>query len=500
MTAVCQQGGSCTKFFFNQFSAPRFVLFVGKKAELVCFICFIAWGGGSFAASMLKIMNTIKCLLPLVLFIVPVLGYGQPQTTGESFSLEQCIGYALEHNLGVQQSSLNADINKVSLGQLRTSRFPSVSASVRQNLSWSDVQSATSGDWNYEGNAVTTAGVNASLNLFNGLRITQSILQAETDYQAGLLDAEAHRESVVLQVLGAYTQVLYSAEQLENASRQVKVSQSQLALAGERMEIGAISKADYMQVEAQLAAEELTLTNAQNQLATNRVTLMQLMEYPISDGFDVVRPDLSQVQPPLQMPVAAEVFATARNVKPEVKSAALKLKSTESGISIARSAALPSLALDAGLTTNYTDKVQQLSFGSQLDHNLSPSLGLTLSVPIFSQGQVKASVATATIRNEIARLDEQSTLNTLRKNIEKATLDVAASSSAFVSATRQYSSAKASFEQAEERFARGVINTVDFLVQKTNLISAESSVLQARYNLVYSLKVLDFYTGNPITL
>lgn len=445
-------------------------------------------------------MNTIKFLVPLVLFLLPVLGYGQQQTSGESFSLEQCIEYALEHNLGVRQSSLNAEINKVSLGQLRTSRFPSVSASARQNFSWSDVQSATSGEWNYEGNAVTSAGVNASLNLFNGLRITQAIMQAETDYEAGLLDAETHRESVVLQVLGAYTQVLYSAEQLENASRQVEVSQSQLALAGERMNIGAISKADYMQVEAQLAAEELTITNAQNQLATNRVTLMQLMEYPISDSFDVLRPDLSLVQPPLQLPVAAEVFATARAVKPEVKSAALKLKSAEAGVSIARTAALPSLALDAGLTTNYTDKVQQLSFGSQLNHNLSPSLGFTLSVPIFSQGQVKASVATATIRTEIAKLDEQTTLNTLRKNIENATLDVASSSSAFVSATRKYSSSKASFEQAEERFARGVINTVDFLVQKTNLISAESSVLQARYNLVYSLKVLDFYTGNSITL
>jgi len=234
-------------------------------------------------------------------------------------------------------------------------------------------------------------------------------------------------------------------------------------------------------------------------LASDRVTLMQLMEHPVSDSFGIVIPDLSQLLPPLQVPEASDVYQLAVGSKPQVKQAALKVLSAGMETDIARGAALPSLSLDAGLATNYTDQVQQLSFGSQLHHNLSPTLGFTLKVPVFSQGQIKAQVATARIHSEISKLDEQVTLNTLRKNIENACLDVSSSSAEFISARQQHLSAQASFEQAQERFSRGVINAVDFLIQKTNLNSAASALLQARYNLVYSQKVLDFYSGNSIT-
>lgn len=426
-------------------------------------------------------------------------GSAQNDSTTDSFSLSRCIEYALEHNIVVRQRDLNTDISLVTARQLRTSRFPSVEASARQNISWSDVQSVTTGGWSYEGSSSTSFGVNASMNLFNGLKTTRSIAQADIDYRAGQLDAAAQRESIALQVLGAYTQVLYSAEQVENAKQQVELTRSQLNLAEERLNIGTIARADYLQVESQLATEELTLTNAYNQLAANRITLMQLMEYPINDRFKIVTPDLSDLKPPVVLSDPSEVYERALEVKPEIKSAALKNEAAEIAIDIAKADALPSLSMDAGLSTNYTDNVQQLNFNSQLEHNLTPTLGLTLSVPIFRQGQVKSQVATAMIKSEITKLDGQSAQNQLRKNIENACLDVTSSSAEFQSAGQQYNASKASYEVAAERYANGLINTVDFLVQKTGLISAESARLQARYNLIYSLKALDFYSGKTIT-
>ncbi|HBZ65469.1 MAG TPA: hypothetical protein DEO70_01420 [Bacteroidales bacterium] len=448
---------------------------------------------------MIQIMKRNKLLSMALVFLSALQCAAQNDSTTSSFSLSRCIEYALEHNIVVRQSDLNTDISLVTTNQLRTSRFPSVEASARQNFSWNDVQSATTGNWAYEGNASTSLGVNASMNLFNGLKTTKAIEQAEIDYKAGQFDTEAQRENIALQVLGAYTQVLYSAEQVENAKRQVELTRSQLNLAAERLSIGTIARADYLQVESQFATEELTLTTARNQLATNRITLMQLMEYPINDNFTIVTPDMSSVQPPLASPEASDVYARALEVKPEIKSAALKTKAAGMEIDLAKADALPSLSLDAGLSTNYTDNVQQLNFSSQLEHNLSPTLGLTLSVPIFSRGEIKSQVATARIRSEITKLDGQTTNNQLRKNIENACLDVTASSAEFQSAGQQYNAANASYEVASERFSNGLINTVDFLVQKTSLISAESARLQARYNLIYSLKALDFYSGKSIT-
>jgi outer membrane protein len=379
------------------------------------------------------------------------------------------------------------------------SRFPSVDASARQNLAWSDVQSSTDGSWAYEGSVTQSLGINASLNIFNGLRTYRSIQQGEIDYQAGLLDTETQRDNLKLQVLGAYTQVLYAIQQVDNAMRQVNVTKEQLNQASERLQIGSIAKADYLQVATQLAQEQLTLTNARNLLATNRITLMQLMEYPIAETFEVVQPDMSQLTVPAQIPLASEVYRLAQQQKPQVESAKLKTQSALIAVDLAKATALPSLALDAGLSTNYTDKVQQLTFGSQLEHNLTPSLGLTLSIPLFTQGKTKSQVSQAQIRGELTKLDGQNTLNQLRKNIENACLDVSASSAEYQSASQQYQSAQASFEQAQERFAKGVISTIDFLVQKTNLINAESAVLQSRYNLIFSLKTLDFYSGNPLS-
>lgn len=422
----------------------------------------------------------------------------QKKAESQNFTLAQCIQYALEHNISVQQSKLSAETNKVNAEQIRSSRFPSVDANIRQNHVWIDEQQAQSDNWKFTGNSSTSAGINANVTLFNGFRTNNAIKQAESNYQAGLLDAETRKESVILQVLQAYMQVLYADEQIKNAKNQVDLTAKQLEYAKERYKIGAISQADYLQIESQLATEKLTLTNANNQLASNKTNLMQLMEHPITQSFSVEKPDLSQLKYNDSIPDVMQVYALALASKPQVQSIALKSKSAELEISKAQANKLPTLSLEAGITTNYSGKVSQLSFSSQLDHNFSPSIGVTLSIPIFKQGSIKSQIQNAQIQQQITQLDGQSTLNQLRKDVENACLDVTSSITEYKSAFAQQQTASESYELAQERFSKGVINSVDFLYQKTSFIKAESTLLQARYNLLYSLKVLDFYSGKEV--
>lgn len=422
----------------------------------------------------------------------------QKKAESQNFTLAQCIQYALEHNISVQQSKLSAETNKVNAEQIRSSRFPSVDANIRQNHVWIDEQQAQSDNWKFTGNSSTSAGINANVTLFNGFRTNNAIKQAESNYQAGLLDAETRKESVILQVLQAYMQVLYADEQIKNAKNQVDLTAKQLEYAKERYKIGAISQADYLQIESQLATEKLTLTNANNQLASNKTNLMQLMEHPITQSFSVEKPDLSQLKYNDSIPDVMQVYALALASKPQVQSIALKSKSAELEISKAQANKLPTLLLEAGVTTNYSGKVSQLSFSSQLDHNFSPSIGVTLSIPIFKQGLIKSQIQNAQIQQQITQLDGQSTLNQLRKDVENACLDVTSSITEYKSAFAQQQTASESYELAQERFSKGVINSVDFLYQKTSFIKAESTLLQARYNLLYSIKVLDFYSGKEV--
>jgi outer membrane protein len=129
---------------------------------------------------------------------------------------------------------------------------------------------------------------------------------------------------------------------------------------------------------------------------------------------------------------------------------------------------------------------------------LNPNAGLTLSIPIFQKGQVKNNIKTAKIATESAKLDEVDAKNTLRKEIEQAVVDNNTAKANYYASEEQYEASKEAYAVAEEKYGVGVINTVDFMLVKSDLIEAESSLLQQKYNLLFSDKIIDFYKGIPI--
>ncbi|MCB9016349.1 MAG: TolC family protein [Lentimicrobiaceae bacterium] len=417
----------------------------------------------------------------------------------EVWTLSDCIHTALEHNLQVRQTVLTSEIKQVNKEQARASRFPTLDASVRQNFSWSDQQNAEGGyDFNDYNN--TNLSLSSNLNLFNGFRTSSSIRQSQLEYNASTFDTEASRENISLQVLDYYLQVLYAEEQLQNSNNQLLSTQQQLALAGERMALRIISKADYLQVKAQEANEKLLVANAVKQLQLSRLNLMQIMEIPVNDSFAIEKPDFSQTGKQLNVSSADKIYATALEIKPQIKSAALQKQISAYDMEIAKAGYFPQLSLNAGLSSGYNSLAESLKFASQLDHNLTPTLGLTLSMPIFQQKQVRSQVSLAKINQTSAEINEQNIRNQLRKSVETAWANVLSAENEYDASNEQYTATAESFQVTTERFQQGVINSVDFLYEKTNLINAESKLLQARYNLIFNYKVLDFYQGKPLEL
>ena len=449
----------------------------------------------SFAASIKPAMKIRLFIISLLLSSLSTWSYAQPN----AYSLSDCITRALENNLQVRQAGLNTEITQVNREQAAAVRFPTLDATVRQNFSWSDQQNAD-GSYVFTGSNGNSVSLNSGLVLFNGFRNENAIKQAELEYNSAWLDVETMRENISLLVLESYLQVLYAGELVTNSRNQLLSTGSQLGLAKERLDLRVISQADYLQVKAQEASEKLTLANAEKQLQLSRLNLMQLLELPVNDTFAIVIPDYASAGRQLLTTDAAGVYNTALGFKPEVRSAALQKQIAAYDIEIAKGGYLPSLSLTAGLGTSYNSLAEKLKFASQLDHNLSPTLGLTLSIPIFQKKQVKSQVSLARINAASADLAEQTTLNQLRKSIETAWVDVLSAEKELDAGTGQFEATQASFTVATERFNLGVINSVDYLYEKTNLINAESQLLQARYNLIFSYKVLDFYQGKPLDL
>ncbi|MFH0842046.1 MAG: TolC family protein [Bacteroidota bacterium] len=414
-----------------------------------------------------------------------------------TWTMNKCIEYAYSQNITVRRSELTNQRYDLYAGQAKAQRFPSVSASASQNFNWA--KSTTGTESGLTGSNGSNYSVNSGVTIFNGSRVTNQIRQAELDIESGIWSLETTKESISLSILNAYLQILYAEEQVKNTGKQIEATSEQLRLAGERLLLRGISQADYAQVKSQLANEKLTLANSQSQLAIARVSLMQLMELPVTDDFEISHPDLSETLNQNRVPDVKTVYEAALDIKPQIKNAAVSKEIAALDEKIAKAGYFPTLSASAGIGSNY-NSIGTDTYFNQINEGISPSAGLSLSIPIYQKNQVKTNVAVARIGYQDAELSELNTRNELRKSIEQACLDVASAQTEYEASLESYNATLESSRLSDEKFSQGMINSIDYLVSKTTLIVAESNLLQSKFNLIFSYKVLDFYSGIPLIL
>ncbi|MDP4267470.1 MAG: TolC family protein [Bacteroidota bacterium] len=421
------------------------------------------------------------------------------QTKDSLWTLKKCIDYALNKNLDIKKADYTAEKNMISTDQVKANRFPVANASISQNFGWNKTPGLNNQYSDYTGLNSTNYGVNSSMTVFNGNKIKYTINQSELVYQASKFDSETLKESVSLSILDAFLQVLYAEESVKNNEKQVETSREQLRLSQERMNLGSASKSDYLQVKSQLATEKLTLAQSESQLAINRVTLMQLMEIPVYNNFSINSPDLNAAIKRDVKPIVDSIYNTALNIKPQIKSVNLALQSAQLGVNIAKANRLPLISLNGGISTGYSSS-NKSDYSTQFTNGIYPQLGMTLSVPIYQNKLIRSNIETSKLDVQIKEVNVNYTKNQLRKSIEQVCVDVNSAEKEFEASREQYDASLESYQVAAEKYNQGMLNSADFLIQKTNLIIAESKLLQSKYNLIFTYKKLDFYTGIPLTL
>ena len=423
------------------------------------------------------------------------------------WSVDDCIQFALDKNIQVQKALVSNSIYGEDLNLAKSAWYPSLSGSARQNYTWNNITNSTTGATVFKGTNGINISASSAMTVYNGSRIRNGVKQSEINYEADKYNTEVIKETVSLNILNAYLQVLYAEEQVKNDNDQIASLAEQLNLAGERLKLGVIANSDYLQVKSQLATEKQTLATAQSQLALNRISLMQLMEFPIANSFQIAHPNLDSLINQKRTPDPVEVYQTALGIKPEVKNAELAKQSSQIGIDLAKAGHYPNISLNGGVVTSYsgyqtsfsTSYKPGSSFGSQLSNNISPALGLSASIPIYLNRQVRTNVAVAKYNLNNAELNELNTKDVLRKAIEQACQDVTSSQIEYESSVEAFNAVKESYDVASEKFNQGIMNSVDFLIQKTTFITSESTLLQAKYKLIFSYKILDFYAGLPLS-
>nr|WP_321452868.1 TolC family protein [uncultured Carboxylicivirga sp.] len=442
----------------------------------------------------MKIANTL-----LILFLSLSSIMAQQTETTDTWTLEKCINHALSQNIQVQQTLLNNLSNQVDVEQAKANKLPSLNAAVSYSASWSDNDNANSWESDYRDVQSNNYSLNSNVTLFNSGKLKNLVEQAKTDLEAGVYDSEAVKETISLNVLNAFMQVIFNQENVENARFQMEATQEQAQYAEERYNAGVVSKSDYLQVKSQLATEKSNLITAKSDLAIAKVNLMQMMLLPVSNDFEISYPELDEDINQNIIPDATEVYAISAEIRPSLKSAEYQMKSAEINERIAKAGYMPTLSANAGLSTGYSNALDE-TFTNQLNDRFTPNIGLTLSIPIFQNKQVKSSVAKARINYQTAELTQKDEQNTLRMNIEQVCVDVITSQYSYEANQEVFESNEESYALAEEKYKNGLMNSVDFIFEKNNLIQAQSTLLQAKYKLLFNYKILDFYKGQDITL
>ncbi len=433
--------------------------------------------------------------LPLLLLLLAA-SVATAQEHGP-WSLRDCIGYALEHNISLQQQGLQVQQQELQLSTSKGSRLPSVSANASENFSFGRGLTA---DNTYSNTNTTSTGfsLGASVPVYQGSRISNSIRQDELNLKAVSADFERAKENVSMAVAQAYVQILYNMELLDVARNQVAIDSLQVERLTGMLENGKASPAQVAQQRAALGQSRLTATEALNSLKLAVLDLTQLLELPSPEGFTIIRP-VTDLEGTI-LPDPERIYEDALLEKPAVKAEEFRLDASEYAIKIAKGAYLPSISASGGFGSNYytMSSAPSNSFADQMKNNFSQYLGLTLSVPIFNGFQTRNQVRAAELSRKNQMLQLENTRKTLYKEIQQAYYNAVAAREKLLSSKEAEASAKESYDLVTAKYENGKANITEFNEARDAFLRSESDLSRARYEFLYATKLLDFYQGREL--
>ncbi|SHI92834.1 outer membrane protein [Tangfeifania diversioriginum] len=444
-------------------------------------------------------MNRIIILFTAVLFF----GASTVSEAQEEWTLQKCIDYALENNIQIKRQELNTQYSRNQVNQARADRLPNLNAGASNNFSYGR---SLNNDNVYENvNSTQLTGyVNSNITLFNGFTLQKTIEQSRLDLQAAIQDLEKTKDDIILNIAAAYLEILFAEELAQIAEAQIEVTSQQIDRTQKLIEAGSLARGALLEIEAQLAREELQLVNDKNRVKLAYLNLYQLLELPVEKSFEIKAPVLPEVKANVTMAHSFDVFSEAVKIRPEIEAARLRVESAKRQLDIVKGNRYPSLSFGANYNNQYynimNSDFEQLPFGEQLKSNSRYGFGFTLNIPIFNRFQVKNGVSNAKLQITDYEYQLQTSRNLLRKDIEQAYTNALAALNRYVSSEKAVESTREAFRYTEEKFNVGMVNSVEYNQSKNNLTTAQSELLQARYEYIFRAKILDFYNGVPIEL
>lgn len=432
-----------------------------------------------------------------------------------AWTLEQCINHALQNNLQIKIQEINIQYYKNTYRQSILNVLPNLNANANYSISSGRALDETTYQFTNQEIKSFNTGISSSVTLFNGLQKVNTIIQNKYKVLAGIEEVEKFKNDISLNLALAYLQLLLNRELAENSFNQLEVTKLQLTRTKQLMDAGSVPQSKFLEIQAQVANEELNMVNAQNQVDISLLNLKQMLDLDTVKNFEIVKPDLTNF--PISDIVSSidDIYKQAESNLPQIRQAEYSLKSSKKGLDVARGGRSFSLSLSYSYGTAFTnprshevgrDPVTNAPIygtyanADQLKDNKSSTISFGLAVPIFNGWSANTRISNAKLDVRNSEYQLEVSRKQLYKEIQQAQTDALAAFKRYNASENAARSSEESFRSISQKFELGIVNFVDYSTSKNQLAEAQSTMLQAKFSYIFKTKVLEFYKNGQIKL
>ena len=425
---------------------------------------------------------------------------------GKTWTLEDCINYALGKNIQLQQNKISLQETEEDVKNAKSALFPSLSFNTGHNLvnrPYQENSATVNGTEIISSSRNTTYNGSYSLSaqwtLWNGNKRLNNLKQQKKNRDIAQLTVAETENELKEQIAQLFIQILYADESIQINKGTLEVSKATCERARTLFEEGSISKADLAQLEAQASNDQYQVVTAESTLRNYKLQLKQLLELDGTAEMELELPELNDEHVMELLPSQADVYRTALASRPEIQSGKLNVDNAKLNISYARAGYMPTISLSAS-TSSTTNNASQNNWAQQMKYGWNNMIGINLSIPIFDQRQTKSAVRKAKLQYSASQLNLMTQEKELYATVEELYLNALNAQQQFAAAEAKVESSQTSYDMTSEQFNLGMKNTVELLTEKNNLLSAKQEQIQAKYMAILNRTLLNFYAGKEIKL
>jgi outer membrane protein TolC len=435
----------------------------------------------------------------LIAFLLTALTHLAAQTT---WSLDDCVSYALEHNLQLKDFKYVKDSDRESFRQSIRDVLPNISGESSYIINYGRSTDPFTNDIVNSEFFNNNYSLNASMDLFQGFQKLNAIRASKFLFQAAMEDVQQQKYLLAFRVMSAYFDIKFYEGLLNNSIDQSKISERNYTLVKKQIQLGLKAGSDLYEAEATLLGDKLLVTQNENLLAATKLALLQEMN--LADVTDIVlQDDIAFVESRKQAIDIDSVYRTARNFIPVIKSKELRAKAAKKELAVARGRLYPAISIFSGYSTGYYETTIDtlgfvIPFKNQFNDNASRYIGASISIPISygwsGRSRVKQQkISLARAQNNVA-LQEQELFKIIQQLVQQNNaLQVETDQS-----NKKLEAQALAFEIAQKKYEKGLINSLELFQAKNLYGTAQNENLQVRIRLQVNQKTLDFYGGLPV--